>query len=443
MAGVTCKCPVGQFPFRDPVSNCATFALVVLQRHRFQVYWLGQTLSGFGDAFALVALPLLVLEATHSVAGMGLVSAAGVGAQVVTSLFSGNVVDRLDRRKLMLACDTGRACVYGIVPIVWWLVGPSLPLLFAIVILGGAMSNVFSVAYMTAVPSLVSQDRLTSANARLQGSLALAYVFGSLGAGYLATAFGSVVALLIDAATFLISAISLTLIRFDANVRPVEHGAERDYFGAGMRFLLRHRLLRAMTVMLVILGLSGNMGVGAGITDLMIFYVKRELALEANKVGLCVGLSALGAVLGAVLAPRVSRRFGSGSCFLSGSFVQAAGLLLIGALHHFVAACIGGLLWGAGMLLRGVPMHTLRQSLIPRDLLGRVTAISWMVIFGASAMGTAAVTRLAASWTAGTTLSGIGVGVAIIAAAALLSPIASESSKLGKHTLPSSIKTKN
>ncbi len=337
----------------------------MLQRHRFQVYWLGQTLSGFGDAFALVALPLLVLEATGSVAGMGLVSSAGVGAQVVTSLFSGTIVDRLDRRKLMMVCDLGRACVYGIVPIVWWLFGPSLPLLFAIVILGGALSNIFSVAYMTAVPSLVSQGRLNSANARLQGSLALAYVFGSLGAGYLATAFGSVVALIIDAATFLISAISLTLIRFDANVRPLEHRAERDRFGAGMRFLLRHRLLRAMTVMLVILGLSGNMGVGAGITDLMIFHVKRELALDANKVGMCVGLSAMGAVLGAALAPRVARRIGSGFCFLTGNFVQAAGLLLIGTVHHFVAACTGGLLWGAGMLLRGVTMHTLRQSLIP------------------------------------------------------------------------------
>ncbi len=132
-------------------------------------------------------------------------------------------------------------------------------------------------------------------------------------------------------------------------------------------------------------------------------------------------------MLGAAVAPGIAKRIGSGICFLAGNFVQAVGLLLIGTLPHFAAACIGGLLWGAGMLMRGVTMYTLRQTLIPRDLLGRVTAISWTAVFGASAIGTAVVTRLAASWTAGTTLFAIGVGVALIGSVALLSPIASES----------------
>ena len=101
--------------FSDLTLACAISGSVLLQSHRFKVYWLGQTLSGFGDAFALVALPLLVLEATHSIANMGLVSAAGVGAQVITSLFSGTIVDRADRRKLMVACDLGLA--FGLLPV--------------------------------------------------------------------------------------------------------------------------------------------------------------------------------------------------------------------------------------------------------------------------------------------------------------------------------------
>jgi len=390
---------------------------------RFTVYWLGQTLSAFGDAFALVALPLLVLEATGSVTGMGMVSAAGVAAQVGASLFSGTLIDRFDRRKTMMVCDVGRAVGYGFLPLMGWLGGHSLWVIYLTVIVGGALSNVFSVGYMTAVPSLVDKDSLHAANAKLQGSLAMAYVLGSLSAGMIAAALGPLgaIAIAIDAGTFLVSALSLSLVRFDGYHRETADGHQR--FGAGLRFLLGHRLLRTMTLVLVVLGIFGNMGVGAGITDLMIFHVKRELALDTFRVGLCMGITALGALLGAVAATILSKRWGSGSCFLSGNLVQAAGLLLIGTIPHLLAAAGGGLLWGAGMMMRGVPMHSLRQSLIPPHLLGRVTALSWTAIFGASAIGTAVMTRIAAHTSAGGTMLGIGACVAALAVVTWFGPI--------------------
>lgn len=390
---------------------------------RFSIYWLGQTLSSFGDAFALVALPLLVLDATRSVTGMGVVTAASVAAQVVASLFSGKLVDRLDRRRTMIVCDLGRAVSYGFLPVMWWLGRPSLSTIYVTVIVGGALSNLFSVGYMTAVPALVSQDKLHLANAKLQGSMALAYVLGSFGAGIIATTIGPVAAIAIDAGTFLASATCLSLIRFEVRESSATDRDANQRFGAGMRFLLGHPLLRTMTLLLVVLGIFGNMGVGAGITDLMIFHVKQELAQTPHMVGLCVGVTALGALLGAVAAPTMARRLGSGTCFLSGNFVQAMGLLTIGLFPHVAAAASGGLLWGAGMMLRGVPMHSLRQSLIPTELLGRVTAISWTAIFGACAMGTVIITRVAARVGAGTTMVGIGVVVAIIGSVAWAGPI--------------------
>ncbi len=379
---------------------------------RFAIYWLGQTMSGFGDAFALVAIPLLVLQSTGSIAGMGLVSAAGVAAQVLASLFSGNIIDRFDRRRTMIGCDLGRAVSYGLLPLWAWLGHSPLWIIYATVIAGGVLSNLFAVGYMTSIPSLVDHDRLHAANAKMQGSLALAYVVGSLCAGLVATASGPQTALAIDAVTFLGSALSLFLIRFHTPARSEVDGHQR--FGAGLRFLLRHRLLRAMTLMLVVLGISGNIGVGAGITDLMIFHVKSELGLDSVRVGLCIGVTAFGALLGAVAAPSLAKRLGASTCFLVGNFVQAAGLLLIGAIPQVSAALGGGLLWGAGMMLRGVPMHSLRQSLIPGELLGRVTAISWTAIFSAAALGTALITRIAARSNAGTTMLGIGVAVAAI-----------------------------
>jgi hypothetical protein len=413
---------------------------------RFRLFWLGQTLSGFGDAFALVALPLLALEATGSVSTMGLISASGVLAQVVTSLASGTLVDRADRRQLMIACDVGRAAVYGLVPLWWALVGPSSPLLYAVAIVGGALGNTFSVAHMTAIPALVPTERLHSANAQLQGSFALSYVVGTMSAGAVAAGTGPAWALLVDAATFLASVATLAAIHFDrppgaapsaqggppasststsGTTPPNPRNARRrgePRFGAGARFVARHPLIRALTVLMVVLGLTSNIGIGAGVTDLVIFHLKHELSLGSRVVGACMGTAALGAVLGAASAPATARRIGPGPCLLAGTLVQAFGLVTIGAIPSAGAAAAGGFLWGAGMMMRGIPIQSLRQSLVPHELLGRVTAVSWVLGFGASAVGAAVVTRAASSAGASATLRAIGVLVGLVAMAASLSP---------------------
>jgi hypothetical protein len=389
---------------------------------RFQLFWLGQTLSGFGDAFALVALPLLALEATGSISTMGLISASGVLAEVATCLVSGALVDRVDRRRLMIGCDVGRAALYGAVPLWWALAGPSLPLLYAVAIVGGALGNTFSVAHMTAIPSLVSTERLHAANARLQGSFALSYVVGTVSAGAVAAGTGPAWALLVDAATFLASVATLCAIRFDRQPATARGRGELR-FGAGARFVARHPLIRALTALMIVLGLTSNIGLGAGVTDLMIFHLKQELSLGSRVVGACMGTAALGAVLGAASAPATARHIGPGPCLLAGTLVQAIGLVTLGAIPSAAAAAAGGFLWGAGMMLRGIPVQSLRQSIVPHDLLGRVTAVSWVLGYGASAVGAAVVTRAASSAGASATLRAIGALVGLVALAASLSPV--------------------
>ena len=180
----------------------------------FLRYWAGQAISAFGDAFAFVAYPLLVLDATGSVAAMGGVSAAFALTQLVTGLVAGPIVDHSDRRRLMIACDLGRVVCYGIVPLVWWIHGPSLLLLYATTVVGGALGNIFSVGYVTATPDLVDRERLTEANGKLQGSQGLAFVLGPILAGVVAAKVGSVWAIGIDALTFGVSALTLMGLRF-------------------------------------------------------------------------------------------------------------------------------------------------------------------------------------------------------------------------------------
>ncbi len=112
----------------------------------FRRYWAGQAISAFGDAFAYVAFPLLVLDATGSVAAMGTVSAAAAVTQLLAGIAAGPIVDRSDRRRLMIACDLGRFAVFAVVPVVWWLHGPSLATLRASIVVGSAHGNHVSVA---------------------------------------------------------------------------------------------------------------------------------------------------------------------------------------------------------------------------------------------------------------------------------------------------------
>src|SRR5437763_12096556 len=92
----------------------------------FNIFWFGQLLSALGDAFAMLAMPLLVLQATGSVAQMGLVTGTFGIAQLLAGIFAGALVDKVDRRRLMILCDLGRLLVYAMVPLGWLLAGPQI-----------------------------------------------------------------------------------------------------------------------------------------------------------------------------------------------------------------------------------------------------------------------------------------------------------------------------
>jgi MFS family permease len=121
-----------------------------LRNRSFRLFWLGQAASNLGDAFGFVAMPLLVLETTHSVVHMGYVTAIAAGGQLLAATFSGVVVDRVNRRRLMIACDLLRLAFYGALPLVAGLGRSSLPFIYVAAALTAVASNLFSVGYMAA-----------------------------------------------------------------------------------------------------------------------------------------------------------------------------------------------------------------------------------------------------------------------------------------------------
>jgi predicted MFS family arabinose efflux permease len=184
---------------------------------RFCVFLTSQTLSVAGDSFALIAVPLLILRATGSVAQMGLLTGAAGAAAVVAGIFAGVLVDRLDRWILMAACDLARMLLYGLIPLVWS-VHPEVWLLYVILPVCAALGMVFQVGYVTVVPVLSGPARITEANGLLYGASSTAAIAGPLLAGLVSAAVGPAGAIAVDAVSFAVSAVGVLLVRRSLSV---------------------------------------------------------------------------------------------------------------------------------------------------------------------------------------------------------------------------------
>ncbi|RSS84876.1 MFS transporter [Streptomyces sp. WAC05292] len=407
-----------------------------LRRNRnFTVFWLGQALSVLGGSITYLALPLLVLDATGSIVRMGLLTVVMGATGILTGLFAGYVVDRTDRRRLMVACDLGRAVLLGAVPFVW-LAGPRLWVLYVLTAVVTVLKTLFDVAYVTSVPALVRREDLAAANARLMGTFAVGTLFGPVAAGLVTAGVGAAWALAVDGATFLVSAISLRWVAFGPapeRTGPAEGGTVgggtgregvrgrlREVFTTGFTFLWGHRLLRPLTVLLTLLTF-----LTMGATDLLVFRLREDLGRDAAVVGLVVAVSGLGVVAASACAARLRRAFGFGPCWLGAVVLIGAAVAVTGTSTGLPVIAAAAAVFMFGMTLGGVSSMTLRQEVTPEPLLGRVTSAFWTVHNAAGPIGAAVLTLCAGRWGVTPVSLAGGVFCLLIAAAGLLTPLRS------------------
>ncbi|MEA2660527.1 MAG: hypothetical protein QOH08_99, partial [Chloroflexota bacterium] len=211
----------------------------------FWRFWLGETISAFGSSFTQFAIPLLVFKLTGSAIYLALSFALFAVPHLVFGLIIGAWTDRTDRRRLMIVVDLLAALAVVSVPVaaaagalsVWWVM--------AVIFITGTLSIFFEAAQFGAVPSLVDQADLVTANGRIQASFAAATVAGPLVAGGLLVFLNVEQLLYVDAATFLVSAVALGFIRrpFNPPVGRARTSLRADIV-EGLRYVLRHPVLR-------------------------------------------------------------------------------------------------------------------------------------------------------------------------------------------------------
>jgi MFS family permease len=402
---------------------------IALRRNRdLRNLLVSQSLSALGDAFALVAIPLLVLHATHSVAQMGLVTGLVGVASIITGVFSGVIIDRFDRRILLIICDLARCVLFAVITVVW-LFTPQLWLIYVVMALAAAFSMIFDVGYVTVVPAIVAEDQITDANGLLFAAQAIASVAGPALAGLVYGLWGPSAAVGVDAASFLVSATGLMLIRLrptapvpgEAAVGAQRSGGRRRLLQdllEGVRFLWHEPVLRALTAALTIV-----LFFTTGLNDLIVYDVEHGLHHSDGTVGAVMAAGTVGTFLGSVLVARVRRRAGFGGAWIGGTALGGLAISGMGMAGNLPVLAVLAAAAQMCIAVGGIASMSLRQEITPGHLLGRVTAAFWTVHNALGPVGAALLTAAAAGHGAGPILVGSGLAVTLTALAAIATPI--------------------
>lgn len=388
----------------------------------FVVFWGTQTLSVLGDSFSVIAFPLLMLEATGSLVQMGLLTSVMAVGSLSMGLVGGAVVDRFDRRRLLITCDVARLLLFAAVP-VCWAFEPQVWLLFVVAGVASVFGQLFQITYITAVPTIVGRERVAEANSRLQATASLASIGGPALAGLVAAAVGVTAAIAIDAATFGISALGLLAVRLSrvapaAAHRPALGRDLRTGFVTGARFLWRHPVLRMLTVFLTI-----TTFVTYGLTDVIIYQVRHGLGESENVVGYVMAAAGAGTCLAAALSARLRRTFGFGACWLTAMTLCGLAAVVLALNRDAVVMGAAVFVFWFGLMLAAVCSMSLRQLVTPDALLGRVTAAFWTIHYSLAPLGAAVLTAAADRFGAPGPLLAVAVIYVGVVGVAIFTPI--------------------
>ncbi len=361
----------------------------LLSQPDFVIFWIGQSVSLVGSQITLLALPLTaVMVLGAGPAQMGILGALGTLPWLILGLPAGVWVDRRSRRPIMIASDLGRFLVLLTVPLSAVTGLLTIELLYAVTLVTGILSILFSVAYSAYLPELVDKDRLVEANSKLELSRSAAELVGPGAVGILVQLVAIPITVLADALSFVVSALSITAIKTQEPAPRQQRRPDlRREMKEGLEAVLRHPLLRPMVTAMA----SMNVFVYMGLAAYTVFAV-RELGLNAWHIGLVYSLGSLGFFVGASLAPGASARFGLGRAVLGGALLAGLSEALIpmagGPTWVIVAILVAAQgLNAAGVVVGNVTLVSLRQTVTPLRLQGRVAGTSRVLSWGARVVG--------------------------------------------------------
>jgi len=380
----------------------------LLRANDFRWLWVGQVISSLGNNFTYLALSVLAYQVTGAALSVGLMLAANALPFLLVRPLAGVLVDRWDRRRIMIVSDLIRALLIAAVPS---LVRIHLGWAYVLAFLSSTVAQFFNPALLSVIPELVNEGELMAANALYRSSQKLTEVAGFALAGWMATTIALPLVFYLDSLTFLISAMSLSMIAVSSPISSKPLTARNVYENLleGLRFIRQEVVLAAN------LAVAGVAPIPLGmITALLLVFTVQALKSDALGYGVLESTMGLGIVLGSLVLGKLGARYTPGRLLGGGLAGMGVATLMLSQLDHLVPAL--GLVFLFGMLNVApdlVPLWMVQRH-TPSEFRGRVLSVWGLVIQGAFLVGMMVGSVLADAFGVRYVLAGAGVFLMVI-----------------------------
>jgi MFS family permease len=363
-----------------------------LWHHRdFMKMWTGQSISEAGSQVSQLAIPWLAAVGLHATPlEFSLLGVFGFLPFILFALPAGVWVDRLPRLPILVVGDAARAVLLILIPILWAAGVLEIWHLLVLEFVIGIFTVFFDVAYQSYLPSLVDREDLIEGNSKLQLTVSIAQVGGPSVSGGLIAAITAPYAIVVDAASFVLSAAFMLRIRHRETLPERTEGEERPKMWPqvkeGLHWVVGHRWLRYIASYTATANFCGSV-----LFAIFLLYAVRSLHLSAVELGVTFAVGSAGAVLGALAANRLQRAFGVGPTIVGTAvFGSFGGLLYPLAPHSFPLPflMLGQAIFMFGAVTYNITQVSLRQAITPERLQGRMNAAMRWIVWGTIPLGT-------------------------------------------------------
>jgi MFS family permease len=349
--------------------------------------WGGQTVSEVGTQISVLVLPLLAVGVVNaSTFQVTLLMAIETLPILLFALPAGVVADRVRRRMLMIWCNAGRLLLFASIPLAALVAEVTMAHLYVVAAGVGVLTIFFDVAYQSYLPSLVRTDQLMDGNGKLGTTQSLARFVGPSAGGGLVGLVGAAWAVAADALSYVVSSVTLLLIRTPEPV-PVKSRTPRfrAELAEGLSFAWHHPVLRK------VIACSATASLFAGSLEaLLVLYLVRVLAAPPTVIGLVFSFAAVGGLAGGISAKWIARRIGTARTLWVPLVTCSPGYLLIPLAQPGLGVFLCSLGWGFfgyASVVYNTAQVSYRQSICPPELIGRLTASIRCVVWGALPLG--------------------------------------------------------
>lgn len=354
---------------------------VPLRRNRgFRLLWIGQVLSDTGTEAALIAYPLLILALTHSPVIAGVVGTVREVVQLALGLPGGALSDRLDRRRTMIVCDTGRAAVLALLTVLVLVHLVTWPVVLAVAVIDGGLNVLFDPSASAALPAIVADQQLEQAWAATEARTYAAGLAGPALGGFL-FGLGRAVPFIADAASYLVSAVGVDRIRgtFRADPSGGRKALWREVTD-GLHLVWRNPLLRVSMIQAPLINFAFN-----GVLFTITLALRRH-GTAPGVIGLVQAAIAAGGVLGAITAPKLQGRLPLRRLVI---VITTLGTAMFGVAALLLPSTLVALPVAVNILLApaaNAAMLAATQRTTPRDMLGRISSTRYMAAMSLAAL---------------------------------------------------------